>query len=286
MANFALQKSQIMKFRTEIEPLKGSFTLDHSDRIVLLGSCFADSIGEQLRLDGFDVTVNPMGPLYNPISLAHVFDLKRLLIACDGDNYHCLDFASRYTAPELDELETMVHADLDPLREAINHATAIIITFGSARVYRSYALRQIVGNCHRLPAADFAVELLTVDQIVDRWRSLLPPGKKVIFTVSPIRYVADGLSNNSLSKAILRVAVDQITALNGADYFPSFEILNDDLRDYRFYTADLKHPSDQAVDYVYEHFARTYFSAATAEEAARRRRLAMQSRHIPNFHRQ
>lgn len=275
-----------MKFRTEIGPLKGSFTIGHSDRIVMLGSCFADSISEQLRLDGFDVTANPMGPLYNPMSLARVFDLKRLLTVCDGNDYHCLDFASRYTAPELDQLEAMVHADLDPLRQAIDRASVIIITFGSARVYRSYALRQIVGNCHRLPAADFAVEMLTVEQIVDRWRSLLPPGKKVIYTVSPIRYVADGLTANSLSKAILRVAVDQITAATGADYFPSFEILNDDLRDYRFYASDLKHPSDQAVEYVYEHFARAYFSHATIDEAARRRRRAMQSRHIPNFHRQ
>lgn len=275
-----------MKFRTEIEPLKGSFTLDHTDRIVMLGSCFADTVSEQLRLDGFDVTANPLGPLYNPLSLARVFDLERLQTVCDGVNFHCLDFASRYTAPEREQLEAMVHADLDPLREAIDRATAIIITFGSARVYRHRRLDAIVGNCHRLPAADFAVEMLTVDQIVDRWRALLPGGKKLIFTVSPIRYVADGLAVNSLSKAILRVAVDQITAQTGADYFPSFEILNDDLRDYRFYAADLKHPTDQAVEYVYEHFARAYFSAATMEEAARRRRLAMQSRHIPNFHRQ
>lgn len=275
-----------MKFRTEIEPLKGSFALDHTDRIVMLGSCFADSISEQLRLDGFDVTANPLGPLYNPTALARVFDSDDLFIEQAPDGFHCLDFASRYTATEREQLEAMVHADLDPLREAIDRATAIIITFGSARVYRHRRLDAIVGNCHRLPAADFAVEMLTVDQIVDRWRSLLPRGKKLIFTVSPIRYVADGLTVNSLSKAILRVAVDQITAQIGADYFPSFEILNDDLRDYRFYAADLKHPTDQAVDYVYEHFARTYFSAATVEEAARRRRLAMQSRHIPNFHRQ
>lgn len=272
-----------MKFRTEIEPINGSFSIDHSDRIVLLGSCFSDSIGEQLRLDGFDVTVNPMGPLYNPMSLARVFDLKSLLIVCDGDNYHCLDFASRYVAPELDQLEAMVHADLDPLRQAINRATTIIITFGSARVYRNYALQAIVGNCHRLPASDFAVEMLSVDQIVDRWCSLLPPDKKVIFTVSPIRYVADGLVTNSLSKAILRLAVDQITAHTHADYFPSFEILNDDLRDYRFYASDLKHPSDQAVEYIYERFVSTYFSPATCDEARQRRRIAMQNRHIPNF---
>ena len=275
-----------MKFRTEIEPLKGSFTLDHTDRIVMLGSCFADTVSEQLRLDGFEVTANPLGPLYNPLSLARVFDGKDLLIEQAPDGFHCLDFASRYTAPEVEQLEAMVHADLDPLREAINRATAIIITFGSARVYRHRRLDAIVGNCHRLPTADFAVEMLSVDQIVDRWRALLPRGKKVIFTVSPIRYVADGLTANSLSKAILRVAVDQITAATGADYFPSFEILNDDLRDYRFYAADLKHPSDQAVEYVYEHFARAYFSPATIDEAARRRRRAMQSRHIPNFHRQ
>ena len=105
-----------MKFRTEIEPLKGSFTLDHTDRIVMLGSCFADTVSEQLRLDGFEVTANPLGPLYNPLSLARVFDGEDLLIEQAPDGFHCLDFASRYTAPEVEQLEAMVHADLDPLR--------------------------------------------------------------------------------------------------------------------------------------------------------------------------
>ena len=275
-----------MNFRTEIGRCRGNFTIDHDDKIVMLGSCFTDSIGEQLELDGFNVIHNPMGPLYNPCSLARVFargnrayDVKDFEQWTDG--YHCLDFASRYSGEDSAALTEMVNHDFSVLSEAIKESTVIIVTFGTSRVYEFNATGIPVGNCHRLPAAMYDVRLLSIEEIVGLWRDLLPKDKKVIFTLSPIRYIADGLVENSLSKATLRVSIDKICENGGYDYFPSFEILNDDLRDYRFYTSDMKHPSEMAIEYVYERFAEAYFSQSTIEKSRLNRKIQARQRHIP-----
>ncbi len=280
-----------MNFRTEIGQCQGSFAISHDDRIVMLGSCFSDSIGEQLELDGFNVVRNPMGPLYNPCSLARIFarqgrEYETEEFIKHSDGWHCLDFASRYSDTDAERLKTIVNNDYLALAKAIDEASVVIITFGTSRVYNYLTDNTPVGNCHRLPSAMFEVEMLGVDKIVELWKDLLPSGKNVIFTLSPIRYTADGFVVNSLSKATLRVAINEVCKSNNYDYFPAFEILNDDLRDYRFYASDMKHPSETAVDYVYEHFASAYFSQATREQARQKRKSVMQQRHIPNQLRQ
>lgn len=275
-----------MQFRTEIGRIESSFEISHDQNVVMLGSCFTDAVGAQLDMDGFMVLHNPMGPMFNPASVAR-------LITCEGyaasdlvkgpdGLWHCLDYASRFCDADPDILLDNVNGYCRSLREAIAQADVMIVTFGSSRVYVYNDTRLIAGNCHRLPAAMFTEELLSVDDIVGQWKEILPLlPKKIIFTLSPIRYTARGLVENSLSKATLRLAIDRLTRMGDTiDYFPAFEILTDDLRDYRFYADDLKHPSDMAVKYIYEKFGEVYFDECTRRRAAEYRRQAMRGRHI------
>ena len=274
-----------MRFRTEIGEINRSFSISHDDRIVLTGSCFADNIGERLAQSGFQAIHNPLGPLFNPASIARVirrgevpYSATDFTTGPDG-TFHCLDFANRYQAGSTDELAAKVNADYMPLARAITEADVIIVTFGNDKVYEYSGT--VAGNCHKLAASTFAERYLGLDEICGLWRCLIPKGKRVIFTLSPVRYTGDGLARSCLSKATLRVAIDRICREGGYDYFPAYEIVNDDLRDYRFYAEDLKHPSDMAVDYIYEKFAETYFTKDTISKADEYRRAALRSAHIP-----
>lgn len=274
-----------MRFRTEIGTVRGSFGISHESRIVMLGSCFADTIGSRLERDGFNVTHNPLGPLFNPASIARIISRGERPYGeedfiCDADGtYHCLDFASRYRAATVCDLARMVNDDYLPLAAALNAATTIIITFGTDKVYVHNGT--VAGNCHKLPASQFEEKFLTIDEVRDMWDGLLPASADRILTLSPVRYPGDGLARGFLSKASLRVAVDGICRACGADYFPSYEILNDDLRDYRFYAPDMRHPSDVAADYIYEIFADAYFSNETRTRALECRRQALRAAHRP-----
>ncbi len=272
-----------MNFRTEIESAKNLTPISHDDSIVMLGSCFTTEVGERLEHDGFNVTVNPMGALYNPATIA-----KAIARASQGNLYsanelvlhnglfHCLDFPTRYTSPRADELLELVNNDIIALGKKLNEATLWIITFGTARVY-NFNNGDIAGNCHKLPGTMFRQRLMSVNEIVNIWEPLARD-HRIIFTVSPIRHTADGLHGNQLSKSTLLLAIDQIPC---SEYFPSYEILIDDLRDYRFYAADMKHPSSVAVDYIYQQFSTRYFSAQTQSIATARFKEYLSRAHRP-----
>ena len=278
-----------MKFRTEIERSRPGFGISHSDHIVMLGSCFTDSVGALLSRDGFDVTHNPLGPLYNPVSILNCLsdvlsgsnpDVSTMATDANGHE-HCL----LYAAPKAGE---SLMAGRAALSEALSRATVAIITLGSAYVYRWNESGMVVGNCHRFPASCFQRNILSVDEITDTVRSIsqaLPENiRHILFTVSPIRHLADGLHGNQLSKASLLLGLDRALASDQSgklSYFPSYEILLDDLRDYRFYANDLKHPSDVAVDYIYEIFSDTYFSPSTLRLAAECRANHLRTAHRP-----
>lgn len=284
-----------MKFRTEIEKTASDgHMLDHNHGIVMLGSCFTDNIGARLTDDGFNTVYNPMGALYNPESIATC--LLRALenrpyqpeqMYCHSDNvYHCLDYANRYQGTDADILAAKVNADLAAVRNALtNSATnTLIVTFGSAWVY--YFADTVAGNCHKLPGTLFERRRLDPARITALWNNIidrLPEHINVIFTVSPIRHLADGLHGNQLSKATLLLAVDKLCSRpdRRAAYFPAYEIVLDDLRDYRFYASDMKHPSETAVDYIYEIFSDTYFSPDTRKAAEQYRKAARAALHRP-----
>ncbi len=278
-----------MNFRTEIERIRPGFEINHSDHIVMLGSCFTDSVGALLSRDGFDVIHNPLGPLYNPVSICNCLtdvqsggqpDESTIITDADGHE-HCLLYAAPKGGADIESGRMA-------LRSALKSATIAVITLGTAIVYRWVESGMVVGNCHRFPADCFSRRMLGTDDIAGSVRSIiqsLPDTiRHIIFTVSPIRHLSDGLHGNQLSKASLLLGLDNAIAADEsgrAAYFPSYEILLDDLRDYRFYGSDLKHPSDVAVDYIYEIFSCTYFNKTTLRHAAECRSKSLQAAHRP-----
>lgn len=293
-----------MQFRTPIDvPSQLSVNIDHNDRIVMLGSCFTDNIGAILERDGFTVTYNPMGPLYNPESILEAIKLalsskqnrKFIIKTDDNGTYHCLNFASRYTSIDYDKLKTQLNAELDQLKEKIEAATTIILTLGTAYIYKlkdAPCKGLTVGNCHKFPASHFERVRITAEEVescINDIMNLAGTDKKVLFTVSPIRHLGDGMHENQISKATLLLALDKalnkISEYNSTNsilqYFPSYEIMMDDLRDYRFYASDMKHPSEIAIEYIYEIFSKYYFTTATMEKSIQHRKESLRKAHRP-----
>lgn len=282
-----------MNFRTEIDLPAPRHIIGRHTPVLMLGSCFSDSIGGRLEIDGFDVLHNPLGPLYNPLSISS--SLRRAIAGelytgsdfVDGERgRHCLHYASRYNAPDDDTLAKMVNTDFRTVTDMLHREDfgMLIVTFGTAWVFERNG--QVAGNCHKFPAGDFVRRRLDVEEIVNDWRNIilsLPESVSIIFTVSPIRHLADGLHGNQLSKATLLLAIDRLCGIfpGQAVYFPAYEIVTDDLRDYRFYAADMKHPSEVAADYIYSKFCHTYISESVLKESA-----AFRARYKASQHRQ
>lgn len=281
-----------MRFRTEIDHIRASVAIGHDTPILLLGSCFTDEIGMRLEADGFEVMRNPFGPLYNPLSI-----LKCLDRAVSGNDYtlndlvegprgyHCLDYASRYSGNDAETILGEINRTMASLRHFLGKKPLAIITLGSAYVYYLRHNGEVVGNCHKLPAETFSRELVSADLVFKATgdiaaRLSLAGATHTIFTVSPIRHLADGLHGNQLSKATLLLGLDRtLSAAADTSYFPSYEIMLDDLRDYRFFAPDMKHPSETAVDYIYEKFSDAYFTKDCRQAAALARRAYKSSQH-------
>ncbi len=254
-----------MQLQTEIKitPLKQ--TIHYGDGLLFLGSCFADEVGGLCRGLGFDALVNPFGVLYNTASIAQ--SVERLHsgkpfsheeVIGVGEGQYCT--FSHNTAFWNHSETTLLEQVNTSLAEAHAHflkSKWVIISLGTSWVFRHKETQQIVSNCHKLPASQFERECLSVQQSMDYLSRLVVqhPDKHFIFTVSPLRHIKDGLHENQLSKAALLLAVDQVCKdFGNAHYFPAYEILMDELRDYRFYKEDMIHPTEQAVRYIWEHF--------------------------------
>ena len=229
--------------------------------LLMLGSCFTTEVGQLLAADGLDVCINPTGNVYNPLSAA-----KTLVNLARGRRYDAdelievqglwrsLDHHTRLAAPTPEEAIEKINRSMEIGGEALSRATDVIITFGTAYVFERRG--EVVCNCHKLPDREFIRRRLSVDEIVNAWQPLIEQfsDKRFIFTVSPIRHKADGLHGNQLSKATLLLAID---SFKGADYFPAYEILIDELRDYKFYAADEVHPAPEAVEIIHRRFLPT-----------------------------
>ena len=231
-----------MEFRTKIELEKSSFKINPTDKLLFVGSCFAENIGRRFVDNQFDAIVNPYGTMYNPASVYH--SVKRALEGVSGS---------------LPTGEGGGRGRFD----------VAIFTLGTNHIYILKETGEIVDNCMKRPQRLFREEQLSVDECADYLSKAVGllkernPEVKVVFTVSPIRYAKYGFHGSQLSKATLLLAVDKLVSASSGElcYFPAYEIMNDELRDYRFYQPDMLHPSEQAVDYIYELFAETYFSA-------------------------
>lgn len=281
-----------MQFRTtvKIESLKQK--IGHNDSILSLGSCFADNIASRLAAAKFQITASPSGVLFNPESIASAIERYSRAAAPtaeelrEGDEgWYSFDFHSSLSHSEREVALAQMQQAVEQGAEALAKAKVVIVTFGTAWVYRLKENGRVVANCHKQHQSLFSREMLSIEEIVERYAPLMEgvlAGKKVIMTVSPIRHLSDGLEANSLSKAILRVAIDKLAGrYDNVHYFPSFELLNDDLRDYRFYADDMTHPSAVAIDYIWERFEEYAFSAATTDIIKRLRKIADAVAHRP-----
>lgn len=282
-----------MDFRTtiKIDPL--SEPIKHSDKLMLIGSCFSDSIGARFTAAMMAASVNPLGTLYNPMSIATTVErITRCRLVQPEELFeangvwNCFDFHSAFSSATAEGALQRMNSAITAAHEHLKGCKYVFLTLGTAITYSLNGV--VVGNCHKLPAAQFERRMCSVKEVTDALEAAVKMLRevnmavKVIFTVSPIRHIADGLSANSLSKSTLRVAVGEITAqMPDCLYFPSYEIMLDDLRDYRFYAADMLHPSEVAVNYIWEQLRTSCIDPQSLQAIDRCERMTKRLRHRP-----
>ena len=279
-----------MKFRTEIEVAPLAEGLEYGAKIFALGSCFAENISERLKRAKFSIASNPFGVLFNPASIANAIERladARTFAVCDitagKENYFSFDAHSSLDGKSHTEAFTNLNMAVAQGSKSLIESDWVILTFGTAWVYEREG--KVVANCHKQPSQEFVRRRLSVTEIVERYSNLFEGvlrDKKVILTVSPVRHIGDGLQENSVSKATLRLAIEELVAkYENAYYFPSYEILIDDLRDYRYYADDLAHPSKMAVDYVWEQFCKSVLSDEAKAKLPLIEQIVTASEHRP-----
>ena len=265
-----------MNFRTNIQLQKEENQIDYASKLLLIGSCFSENISKKLAYYKFDVSSNPFGILFNPKAIENLIlnSLNEKIYAEKdvfllNERWHCFDAHSDLSAMDKNELLENLNNAIKSTNKRIHESTHIILTLGTSWIYKFIKTASIVGNCHKVPQKKFAKELLSVDEIVATLKNIclqiseVNPKATVIFTVSPVRHIKDGFVENSLSKAHLISAIHEaLKAVNG-NYFPSFEMMMDDLRDYRFYNRDMIHPNETAVDYIWEQFKHVWIQENT-----------------------
>ena len=263
-----------MKLRTEIEIEKHNFRINHFDTILTIGSCFAENIAEYFRTYRFNILGNPFGVLYNPISIYNSLKLtteKKIFTESDLINnqgeWHSFYHHSDFSSDNISLVLKKINDGIIQTNEFLKSAELIIITFGTSYVYRHLPNNIIVSNCHKIPQKEFEhfrlsiheteESILKTIEIIEK----LNRKAKIILTVSPVRHWKDGAHNNQLSKSNLLLAINNIVnSKNNCSYFPAYEILMDDLRDYRFYKEDLIHPNKIATDYIWDKFSKSFFT--------------------------
>jgi hypothetical protein len=268
-----------MELHLNYKPTPSPAKITHADKILLTGSCFAEHIGEKLIQSKFNCLVNPNGIIFNPISISKAIssyiknESNTKPETLNNNLYFSFEHHGSFSSTTKEELEQRITSSRNEAHQFLKEAKFLIITFGSAYVYRHLKTNSVVANCHKLPQQDFKKELLSVETIVSEYKSLIGelkqfnPALNIIFTVSPVKYLRDGIIENNISKATLLLAINQLlfpnSKLRTTNYFPAYELVNDDLRDYRFYKEDMAHPNEQAINYVWEKFSDVYFSEET-----------------------
>lgn len=264
---------------TEVNWPKPEFEINHHDPILMIGSCFTDNIGALLENNKFEVLRNPFGVLYNPSSIAQL--LKRTManneieandLVFHNGLWHSLLFHGSFSNANPQNVLRKANEAIHTTHSFLKKSKFLMVTFGTSWVYAYKTNQQVVSNCHKIPDRAFDRYKLSVETICSEWDNLLDqlrhfnPNLKVIFTISPIRHLKDGAHENQLSKSTLFVALDGLmkeSRQNPEYYFPAYEIVMDELRDYRFYASDLIHLSDLTVQYIFNRFQRCYFNEET-----------------------
>ncbi|MEP2772891.1 MAG: GSCFA domain-containing protein [Fulvivirga sp.] len=282
-------------FRTEIIIPHSKRKLGHKDPVFTIGSCFSDCMGSKFRDFKFDVLANPFGTVYNPISIANLLDYAIRNKPPEKDTYlenqglqANYDFHSSFSALEKDTVKKRVELAIDQSSQFLNKTQWLIVTLGTAWVYERLDNGNIVSNCHKLPSRLFNKRLLSQEQIIASLEPKLAklkelrPDMEVILTVSPVRHIKDTLQHNNVSKSTLRLVCERLANENSfIQYFPSYEIMMDDLRDYRFYKSDMIHPNEDAENYIWNRFSETYFDRKTLDINAEWAKIRAALNHKP-----
>lgn len=269
-----------MKLQTTVPIIKANSPIGYQNKMVLLGSCFAENMGRKLEFYKFQQLQNPFGILFHPLAIECV-----VARAIDGNTYQedevfehrgiwcCFDAHSDCNADSRSGLLQRLNKKLDEMKKGLEEASHVMITLGTSWIYRSVATQKVVANCHKVPQKEFSKELLPKEVLRKSIRNLIDMVQKVnpkvqlIFTISPVRHLKDGFVENQRSKAGLISALQEVLsaqqAPEGLFYFPSYEIMMDELRDYRFYEKDMVHPNDLAIDYIWERFKSAWISPAS-----------------------
>ncbi len=268
-----------MNFRTEIQIPKSQTDISYRDNLLLFGSCFTENSGNKLSAHKFKADINPFGILYNPYSIENAINilLKKKQFTEDDLFFHngiWNSFSHHGSFSDISKEVCLLKINdrINSTSNILKEVDHLLITFGTAWIYELKETNQIVANCHKLPEKTFNRRRLNVKEIADSYTHLLTdiyslnPSVNIIFTVSPIRHWKDGAHENQLSKSTLLLAIAQLQEkFNNIQYFPAYEIVMDELRDYRFYEEDMLHPSKVAINYIWERFSDTYFSIETKQ---------------------
>lgn len=282
-------------FRTEVLIYPSDIRISHQSKILMLGSCFTENIGIRLQNLKFNIDINPLGILYNPLSIQKSIEIllaeqkyKKSDLDFGGGKWFSYDHHSEFSDPLAEKCLEKINFRLDQSSKLLHQVNVIFITFGTAWSYLLIGTDRIVSNCHKQPAAKFDCFRLTTNQISDAYYELIRklhminPQVKIIFSVSPVRHWKDGPVDNSLSKSTLIVAIHRIIKeFPCCSYFPSYEMAIDDLRDYRFYADDMLHPNNQMIEYIWNKFGQAYFNSDTLKINAELAKLLAAENHKP-----
>lgn len=268
-----------MKFQTTIPIKKSDFLIDYSSKLVSLGSCFAENMGDKFDYFKFSTITNPFGIIFNPISLEKIilrsihkkyFTEKDIFF--HNEAWHCFEVHSELSNPNKTEFLTTLNQLIDTTNEHLEKATHCLITLGTSWVYKHIESDTLVANCHKVSQKQFVKELLSVADIEASLKRIVSeiqvvnPNCKFIFTISPVRHNKDGFVENNVSKSHLITALYQfLSNTTSSIYFPSYEIMMDELRDYRFYAEDMLHPNQTAIDYIWMKFSENYINETEFE---------------------
>jgi hypothetical protein len=285
-----------MNYRTIVAPKDYDFEISHQSNLLLIGSCFSENIGMKLISSKLNTLINPSGILFNPISIVNtlndIIEEKEVGVKdlhFENGLYHSFAHHGRFSGPNSEEVLTRINQSRQEATLFLKKTDVIIVTLGSSWAYRHNDTGEFVANCHKVPNKEFTKELLEVDFIVEKLQGVIDKLQainstlKVIFTVSPVRHWKDGAEENTLSKSILNVAIHQLARSKAIYYFPAYEMVIDDLRDYRFYNEDMLHPNGVAIDYVWNGFENSFFSKKTVELNKEIAKVIAATNHTP-FH--
>jgi len=268
--------------------------INHQNYCFLIGSCFSQNIGNQLLKFKFKTIINPYGVMYNPISIGNALTeilenkvYKDMHLTHFGNKWLSLNHHSSFNDKNKGKCLTKINQNISFFNAPLKLSDTLIITFGTAWIY-SYPDFGIVANCHKIPNKNFTKRLLNVGKIVEYYNDLIQklqqnnPKLQIIFTVSPVRHIKEGLHENNLSKSVLHLAINNIIHQNNCcAYFPAYELLIDELRDYRFYKNDLAHPTDLAISYIWQKFIATYCNENTKKLISKIDKINMALQHKP-----